>query len=207
VLYTQRVAGSESDLRNPSPSLRESIVKELPMCGVLQKKQRFLAASQTMLVGFFIATVIGCGVIKEKPEGEPSALAIAQKPIPPDAAREILGEVGSNFAYGPGIGDTAVNIGAAVVFPPYAAVLLGNAILSLSGYEPVTVASILPEEDGKKWSETYDEVVSGPGRAVAAVAGREYRSREVGEQRMRELLKEVEAEQQKQDLSHKQSSK
>jgi hypothetical protein len=151
----------------------------------------------------WLSNFSACGVIKERPQGEANALAVAQKPIPPDQAREILDEMGSNFAYGPGIGDTAVNIGAAVAFPPYAVVLLGNAVLSLSGYEPVTVSSILPEEDGKKWSETYDQIVSGPGRVVAAVAGREYRSREVGEHKMRSLLKSVEADQERRELESK----
>jgi hypothetical protein len=55
----------------------------------------------------------------------------------------------------------------------------------------------LPEEDGKKWSNTYDQLVSGPGKVVAAMSGREYRSREVGKLKMQELLQRVEAEQQK----------
>jgi hypothetical protein len=79
-------------------------------------------------------------------------------------------------------------LGAVIVFPPYILYLLGNTALSLSGYEPVTVSSMLPEEQGKAWSKGYDTVVSGPGRIVAATAGREYRSREVGDERLRAIL-------------------
>jgi hypothetical protein len=131
---------------------------------------------------------MGCGIIREKPESEPSNLDLIGKPMPPEKAEEVLSEVGKNFAYGPGLGDTALSIGTAVVFPPYAIYLLGNAVLSLSGYEPVTVSSLLPPEDGKAWSESYDSIVSGPGKVVAAMAGHEYRSREVGNAKMREVL-------------------
>jgi hypothetical protein len=108
-----------------------------------------------------------------------------------DQAKEVLSTVGGNFAYGSGLGDAALNVGTAVVFPPYALYLVGNAVLSLSGYEPVTIASLLPEEDGKKWSNTYDSLVSGPGKVVAAVAGREYRSQEVADQRLGAVLSDI----------------
>jgi hypothetical protein len=155
-------------------------------------------AKRLSLVFLLVVILLqGCGVIKKKPESEPSGLDIVGKPIPPEQAKEILSEVGGNFAYGPGLGDTALNVGTVVVFPPYAVYLLGNALLSISGYEPVTVSSILPEEDGKQWSDTYDDLVSGPGKMVAAMAGREYRSREVGKIKMQEILKRVEEEQRK----------
>ncbi len=156
-------------------------------------RDRALELSLILLIGALI--VPGCGVIKKKPEGEPSGLNIVGKPIPPEHAKEILSEVGGNFAYGPGLGDTALTVGTVVVFPPYAVYLLGNALLSVSGYEPITVSSILPEEDGKQWADTYDNLVSGPGKVVAAMAGREYRSREVGKMKMQELFKRVEEQQ------------
>lgn len=133
----------------------------------------------------------GCGVIKKRPESEPSSLAVVGKPMTSEQAKEALSEVGGNFAYGPGLGDAAVQVGTVVVFPPYALYLLGNAVLSVSGYEPVTVASLLPEESGKEWSKTYDSAVSGPGKVVAAMAGHEYRSREVGDEKMRTLLERI----------------
>ncbi len=138
-----------------------------------------------------LGMVSGCGVIREKPESEPSNLDLIGKPMPPEKAKEVLSEVGKNFAYGPGLGDAALNVGTAVVFPPYAIYLLGNAVLSLSGYEPVTISSMLPPENGKAWSDTYDSIVSGPGKVVAAMAGHEYRSREVGNAKMREVLESL----------------
>ena len=150
--------------------------------------------SLTALLGM---TVVGCGVIKERPESEPSSLAVVGKPMSNEQAKEAISEVGGNFAYGPGLGDAAVQVGTVVVFPPYALYLLGNAVLSLSGYEPVTVASLLPEEQGKAWSRTYDSAVSGPGKVVAAMAGHEYRSREVGDEKMRALLERINQTEQK----------
>jgi len=130
----------------------------------------------------------GCGVIKEKPPAQVDELDLVGKEIPPEQAQEILGEVGDSFVYGPSLGETITNVGVAILFPPYALYLVGNAILSVSGYEPVTVSSLLPEEEGKKWGDTVDTVMSGPGRMVAAMAGREARSREVTEEKMRQIL-------------------
>lgn len=132
-----------------------------------------------------------CGIIKEKPADKPSGLDVVGKPMTSEQAKEVLGTVGGNFAYGSGLGDAALNVGTAVIFPPYALYLLGNAVLSVSGYEPVTISSLLPEEDGKNWSKTYDTMVSGPGRVVAAMAGREYRSQEVADERLSAVLERV----------------
>ncbi len=139
-----------------------------------------------MLVSTLLLT--GCGVIKEKPPAQVDELDLVGKEIPPEQAQEILGEVGDSFVYGPSLGETITNVGVAILFPPYALYLVGNAILSVSGYEPVTVSSLLPEEEGKKWGDTVDTVMSGPGRMVAAMAGREARSREVTEEKMRQIL-------------------
>lgn len=149
-----------------------------------------LVLRDAVLSCVMVSLVSACGVIKEKPKSQVDEMSAVGKPMSPEQAKGVLGEVGSNFAYGPGIGDAAVNLGAVVVFPPYILYLLGNTALSLTGYEPVTVSSLLPEEEGKAWSNGYDTVVSGPGRFVAAAAGREYRSREVGDDRLRALLAE-----------------
>jgi hypothetical protein len=146
------------------------------------------------MVAMVTSFASGCGVIKEKqPDSEASGLDLVGKPIPPDKAKQVLSEAGGNFAYGPGLGDAAVTVGTVVVFPPYALYLLGNAVLSLSGYEPVTVSSMLPDEQGKAWSSTYDSLVSGPGKVVAAMSGHEYRSREVGDAKMKAVLSSIEA--------------
>ncbi len=140
-----------------------------------------------------VLAAIGCGVIRKRPEDKPTGLDVVGKPMTNEQAKEVLSTVGGNFAYGSGLGDAALSVGTAVLFPPYALYLLGNAALSVSGYEPVTISSLLPEEDGKQWSATYDKVVSGPGRVVAAVAGHEYRSQDVAEERLRAVFAKIQA--------------
>ena len=161
------------------------------------------ALRDAVLSCVMVSLVSACGVIKEKPKSQVDEMSAVGKPMSPEQAKGVLGEVGSNFAYGPGIGDAAVNLGAVVVFPPYILYLLGNTALSLTGYEPVTVSSLLPEEEGKAWSNGYDTVVSGPGRFVAAAAGREYRSREVGDERLRALLAEGDPQQSRAQMKGK----
>lgn len=140
------------------------------------------------LLAVALVGVSGCGVIKKKPEDQPDEFSAVGKEMTPEQAKAVLGTVGGNFAYGPGLGDTAVNVGAVIIFPPYLIYILGNTALSLSGYEPVTVSSMLPEEQGRAWSNGYDTLVSGPGRMVAAMAGREYRSRDVAREKLRAAL-------------------
>ena len=147
-------------------------------------------ATQGVLVALAIC-LSSCGVIKEKPKDKPSSFEVVGKPMTSEQAKDVLGTVGGNFAYGSGLGDVALNVGTVVIFPPYALYLLGNAVLSVSGYEPVTISSLLPEEDGKQWSQTYDTLVSGPGRVVAALSGHEYRSQEVADHRLRAVLEDV----------------
>jgi hypothetical protein len=149
----------------------------------------WMSFARGLTLALALASVVtSCGVVKEKPKSQVDEMSAVGKPMSPEQAKAVLGEVGGNFAYGPGLGDSAVNLGAVILFPPYILYLLGNTALSLTGYEPVTVSSLLPDEEGKAWSNGYDTVVSGPGRAVAAAAGREYRSREVGDERLRVLL-------------------
>jgi len=147
--------------------------------------------------------VLGCGIIKEKPKTDNNELSALSKPMPPEKAKEVLNEVGGNFAYGPGLGGAALNLGTSIVFPPYLIYLLGNTALSLSGYEPVTVSSLLPEEEGRVWSNGYDTVVSGPGRVVAAATGHEYRTQEVAQERLRVVLDQPKPEQDRAQMKDK----
>jgi hypothetical protein len=114
---------------------------------------------------------------------------LKEKETPPDNA---VAEVGEGIIYGQGLGETIINGGTVFLFPPYALLLVGNLALSLSGYEPVTVSRMLPESLGNAWSEAYDGVASGPGRAVAAVAGEEFRTREVNRENVNKYLKSSE---------------
>lgn len=118
----------------------------------------------------------------------PSFNQIVAKPLPPEQAEEMLDQVGQNWLYGQGVGDTAVVIGSTVAFPPIGLWWLGNAIASLSGYEPLRVSDALPGESGKIWEKSYDTATSGPGRIAAAVAGKEYRIQELAKESLKKYI-------------------
>ena len=88
----------------------------------------------------------------------------------------------------PGLGTAALNVGAIVLFPPFAIYVVGNAVANLAGYEGVYVSDALPEEDRKDFNDGYDTVVSAPGRVTAAVAGKEFRSKDVAKTRLETVL-------------------
>ena len=129
----------------------------------------------------------GC-TIKKKAEPDPMFQAAAGQKLSPEQSEEVLGQLGSNWLYGQGVGETAMNVGGVILFPPYAIYLIGNAALSLSGYEPLSVASALPEEEGESYREAYESIAAGPGRFAAAVAGREYRTKDVIKDDYRRIL-------------------
>lgn len=134
----------------------------------------------------------GCGVLREKktPQTDPAILQATQKPLSPDAATSVFSEMGENWLYGPGLGQTALNVGAMVVFPPYAIYVLGNSVLSMSGYEPLYVTDLLPDGERDEVNLMYDEVTTAPGRVSAALAGKEFRSKEVASERMKAIVAE-----------------
>lgn len=128
-----------------------------------------------------------------KPRSEPDQMSFKPtggRALSPQQTREVMGEVGGNWLYGEGVGETALAAGTVAAFPPYAAVLLGNAVLSLSGYEPIWLSDALPAEEKEQWNEIYDTVGAAPGRFNAAVAGEEFRTREVVNERYKRLLKQ-----------------
>jgi hypothetical protein len=131
--------------------------------------------------------VAGC-TLKKKAEPDPVLQAAKGKQLSPEESEELLEQMGSNWLYGQGVGETAMNIGGVLLFPPYAIYLIGNAALSLSGYEPLTVADALPDEEGTTYREAYDSIAAGPGRFAAAVAGREYRTKEVIKEDYKRIL-------------------
>ena len=165
-----------------------------PNCG---KARRMISEMTGWRVGVLLLigslVVSGCGtVFKKRPPTKKTSMDLIGEPIPPEQAKEVLSEVGKNFAYGTGLGDTALNVGAIVVFPPYAIYVVGNALLAVTGYETITPSKVLPKKAGESWAETYDTIVSGPGRVVAALAGHEYRSEVVKEQKLQAVFKKIE---------------
>ena len=119
----------------------------------------------------------------------------AQPPLPQPKteaeAHAMLKSTGEDWLYGSGVGVTAANVGGTILFPPYGIYVLGNSLLSLSGYEEIRITDALPEEERKSWDEIYTSVTSAPGKVAAAMAGSEFRSEETKQreaQRAHELL-------------------
>ena len=150
-----------------------------------------------LVLALFFCLLGACSLFKEKKysDTDPDIQKVVSNPLPPEKADELLGEVGSNWLYGSGLGETAVAAGSIVVFPPYALYVLGNGILSLSGYEPIYVTDALPDEDREQWNEAYDSIVSSPGQLTSAVAGREFRNKEVAKEKIYKVLSSADAEQ------------
>jgi hypothetical protein len=138
---------------------------------------------------FFILT--SCSLLeKEEPSEQPLDIKTAvSKPLPPEKTKELLNETGSNWFYGQGLGETAVTAGAIFAFPPYAIYVVGNGVLSLSGYKQIRVSNALPEEERESYNSAYDSVTSAPGRMTAAIAGKEFRNKEVAKEKIVSILK------------------
>lgn len=142
-----------------------------------------------------VALLAACTPAASNQEASPTQLAQAAvaKPLPPEEAREMLGDAGENWLYGNGLGETAFAVGTIVVFPLSAIYWVGNAALSMSGYETIGVGRVLPEEERAQWNGFYDQVSGAPGRVTAAVAGREFITREHAKDRLQKYMPVVEA--------------
>jgi hypothetical protein len=104
----------------------------------------------------------------------PPAIGEISEAVRNDTASQQLEHIGEWWFFGPGIGYSILNIGTAIVFPPYALYLLGNAGLALAGEEPVKIINILPEAPRSIVNTTLDEICSVPGRITSAVARKPY---------------------------------
>jgi hypothetical protein len=110
-------------------------------------------------------------------ETPPPIAKLASGEIEPPEPEEVnlqLEEATTNWFYGPGIGRTTLNVGTVVAFPPYAIYLLGNAGLSLAGYQQLHITNALPESPRNFVLSFYDGITSVPGRVNAIIANREY---------------------------------
>lgn len=141
-----------------------------------------------------VGTLAGCAGLQRKQKDQHDPMVqisrnLTEKPMPPDQAQELLGEMGSNWLYGQGVGQTVLNAGAIYVFPPYGLYVLGNSLLSFTGYEPLYVSNLLPDEEKKQFNVFYDNLTSAPGRVNAAIAGKEYRSQDVVRHRLEKFSK------------------
>ncbi len=118
----------------------------------------------------------------------PSLAETIKKPLSPEQTEELLDEVGSNWLYGQGIGETALTVGAIAAFPPYAILVLGNAALQISGEEPVGLSTVLPDEAAETWTSAYDGVTSVPGQGIAYVSDEDFRDKETARERILSVI-------------------
>ena len=111
-----------------------------------------------------------------KPVSIPALLNGSTRPPTEGEAKEQIASSGKSWLFGSGLGKTLANVGTIVVFPPYGLYLLGNAGLTLAGYEPLFLTDALPSTPRKYVLGAYDEVTSVPGRITALVAREEFSS-------------------------------
>lgn len=144
------------------------------------------------LAAALACSLLGCGLLQEKPASEDDIeiVELTKKPLPPEKSEKLLKEVGSNWLYGQGVGETALNVGTSVIFPPYAIYYLGNMAISASGYEPLYVTNALPEEHKEAYDGAYGSVTGAPGKFAAAIAGEEYRTQAAAKESIKKVLKE-----------------
>lgn len=101
----------------------------------------------------------------------PALLSGEQTPMEPEELGSELEDGAKKWATSAGLGKTITNIGAIIVFPPYALYLFGNAGLELFGKSPLYVTDILPESPRSVVRGAYNEVTSVPGRVIAGATG------------------------------------
>lgn len=130
----------------------------------------------------------------ESPRGQLDFKRLAANPLPPEKAAETVSEIGKNWFYGHGFGETMVAVGIIAAFPPYAIYALGNAALEYSGVQPLYVTNLLPARERYVWRNTFDTLVSGPGRLAASANGEQFRDRREVKVRTGRLVDEVTAE-------------
>lgn len=144
-----------------------------------------------MKFGFFIFLLMlslsACTPLKES--SDPSLSESISNPLPPEKAGELLEKTGGNWLYGQGVGETMLTVGTCVLFPPYALYVVGNAGLTLAGYERVTLVSALPEKSEDAVTEVYDTVTEAPGRSIAYMADEDFRTQDYVRNDMNAFLK------------------
>jgi hypothetical protein len=164
-------------------------------CGYMKGRRimRFFYVWVKVLLSVIVVLLpAGCSLLKKKPPQNVDYSQISTAELTPEEAQSLLGDLSGNWLYGHGLGNTAIQAGTAVAFPPYLVVLLGNSVLSLTGYEPIGVSDFLPEEHKDQWDKFYDTVSSGPGRVTAAIAGTKFRTEEIIRDNIRKYVKNVE---------------
>ena len=102
---------------------------------------------------------------------------ISEQPLSGEETAEVMKEVTGNFLLGPGLGETAIDIAGIAAFPPYAIALLGNSLLSLAGYEQISIKKVMDNETREGYGETADVIYSAPAKLLSFITGNDYRDR------------------------------
>lgn len=103
---------------------------------------------------------------------------VQQEKIAPKDAKAMMGDVGRVWWYGDGVGRTAAAAGSVVLFPPMIAIYAGSSLMSLAGYDLPSVTEVIPGEQGKVVEDSFQALVSAPGRLNSQLAGEQYVSPE-----------------------------
>jgi hypothetical protein len=128
----------------------------------------------------------GCSQVFKKAD-EPELPPIT-KPLTEEQRDALLDEMGRNFLYGDGLGSTAINIGASVLFPPYILALVGNGALSIAGYEPLSISQVMPDSVKEPYVTGRDAITGAPGKAAAAIAGEEFRTQSMAKSAIKSAM-------------------
>jgi hypothetical protein len=124
---------------------------------------------------FLVFVTAGCTSTFSQPVGVEFRERSEVYAMNAEEAELILKESQKDIVYGDGLGKLIANIAAVIAFPPYGIIKLGEAGIVLAGYEvDLTVED--PNTSLGGLPRMYQEVVSVPGRIVAATQGEQYRS-------------------------------
>ena len=142
--------------------------------------------SHTIYLALCTVQLCGCAEVFKKSE-QPELPPIT-KPLTAEQRDAVMDEMGRNFLYGQGLGNTAINVGTAIVFPPYLIAIIGNGALELAGYEPLSISQAMPEPVRENYVAGRDAVIGAPGMAAAAIAGEEYRTQSMAKDAIKSAM-------------------
>lgn len=115
-----------------------------------------------------------------------------ERPLTPKEAELVLHTAKDSVVYGPSLGDVTLKVVSGILFPPYGIYLLGRGGWEMAtGTRAPEVTDILPDKDKQMWDATYDDIVSTPGRVSAALAGKEFKTKDRVESDWATVVEEV----------------
>ena len=141
----------------------------------MSKQNSIAGFSYIYLLTMACIGLCSSGCLKKQEHPNPAYSFAFDKPLTPEQSGAVLDETGKNLLYGEAFGETLLNVGGIVLFPPFGLFVLTNAGLSLAGYETMKVADALPEPLATHWAEGFTAISSVPGESAAYLAGENFR--------------------------------